>query len=88
MQVSLAYGVNEKVSIETLTLGKNQLHPIYNLSSIHQPQKFAYTKDPTIVKEWLESVESVMSLFNMTNKKVRNVTYMFKSDAELGETSP
>lgn len=39
---------------------------------MHQPQKFDDAKDSIITKEWLELVESTMSLFNMMDQdKVR-----------------
>lgn len=53
-------------SFETQTSLKAQLHPIYSLLTRHQPQKFLRTKDPSVVKEWLELVENHMSLFEMS----------------------
>lgn len=69
-------------------LAKTQLNPIFNLPSMHQPQKFDSVKDLITVEEWLESVKSAMNLFDMTDQeRVRYALYFFKSN-HIMEPSP
>lgn len=60
-----AQGLVEETSMQLLVITKNQLHLIYNLPSMHQPQKFIGAKDLVTVEKWLKSIESVMALFDM-----------------------
>lgn len=49
-----------------------------------QPKKIVGTKDLMTTKEWLELVESIVSLFEMTYKeKMRYATYMLKSNVRF-----
>lgn len=66
VQALPAHALIEVTSFETQTSFKAQLHPIYSLLTRHLPQKFLRTKDPSVVKEWLELVENHMSLFEMS----------------------
>lgn len=51
---------------------------------MHQPYKFASAKDPTIVKEWLEVVESVLALYDMSNQEtIIYASYLFKATTQV-----
>ena len=78
------HDMREVTSASTAAPVRTQLHPIFNLPSMHQPQKFDGARDPIAAEEWLESVESVMALFDMTDQeRVRYATYLFKSGVRI-----
>lgn len=52
-----------------LVIGQTQLRWVYYLSSMHQPFRFSSPSDLTVVGEWLDILETVMSLFYMTNSE-------------------
>lgn len=69
-------------SSETQAVAKTQLHLIYSLLAMHQPQKFFGTKDIVVAKKLLKSMESAMFLIDTTvAKKVKYATYLFKVNA-------
>lgn len=76
-----AQGSTKKTFTQTIALAKTQLHYIFNLFDMYQPKKFNSANDSVVTEEWLESIENVMALFEMTNQeRIRYVTYFFKSN--------
>lgn len=46
---------------------------------MHQPKKFNDVKDSIVAKEWLESMESAIMLFDMIDQeRVKYTTYCFQ----------
>ena len=76
---------SQATSTETVgTSSSGRLHPIYHLPGPYQPMKFSGSKDPAVAEEWIESVESVMGLFTLSEReKVRFTMFHLRGDAKV-----
>ena len=61
-----------------------RLHLIYHLLGSYQPVKFSRSRDPVVAEEWIESVESVMGLFTLSEREnVRYAVFHLRGDAKV-----